>query len=114
VHEVLFPKTKPLEPTFSNEFVGMTREEVSLDALRAVQARLIAELPRQLSERQRSFLLSLVRAEPDWKALPFAHLQELPALKWKLLNLTKLKKSDAVRFRGQANELASRMDNVNG
>jgi len=114
VHEVLFPKIKPLEPVFSNEFVGMTREEVSLDALLAVQARVIAELPRQLTERQRSFLLSLVRAEPDWKLLPFPHLQELPALKWKLLNLAKLKKSDTARFRAQADELASRLDNING
>jgi predicted nucleotidyltransferase component of viral defense system len=114
VHEVLFPKTKPLEPAFSNEFSGMTREEVSLDALVAAQARLIADLPRQLTERQRSFLLSLVRAEPDWALLPFPHLQELPALKWKMLNLAKLKKSDAKRFRAQADELARRMANVNG
>lgn len=114
VHEVLFPRTKPLEPAFSNEFVGMTRKEVSLDALLAVQARLIAELPRQLTKRQRSFLLSLVRAEPDWKSLPFPHLQELPALQWKLLNLTKLKKTDPARFRAQAEELASRMDSVDG
>ena len=114
VHEVLFPKTKPLEPAFSNDFVGLTRQEVGLDALLAVQARLIAELPRQLTERQRLFLLSLVRAEPDWKLLPFAHLHELPAMKWKLLNLAKLKKSDATRFRAQADELVSRMDHING
>jgi len=114
VHEVLFPKTKPLEPAFSNEFAGMTREEVSLDALLAAQARLITDLPRQLTERQVSFLLSLVRAEPDWTLLPFTHLQELPALKWKLLNLARLKKSDATRFRAQADELARRMDHVNG
>ena len=113
VHEVLFPKTKPLEPAFSNEFAGMTREEVSLDALLAAQARLIADLPRELTERQRSFLLSLVRAEPDWTLSPFPDLQELPALKWKLLNLAKLKKSDATRFRAQADELARRMDDVN-
>jgi len=114
VHEVLFPKTKPLEPAFSNEFAGMTREEVSLDALLAAQAHLIADLPRQLTERQRSFLLSLVRAEPDWTLLPLPHLQELPALRWKLLNLAKLKKSDATRFRSQADELARRMANVSG
>jgi predicted nucleotidyltransferase component of viral defense system len=113
VHEVLFPKTKPLEPAFSNEFAGMTREEVSLDALLAAQARLIDDLPRQLIERQRSFLMSLVRAEPDWRLLPFPHLQELPALKWKLLNLAKLEKSDATRFLAQADELAGRMDDVN-
>jgi len=58
--------------------------------------------------------LSLVRAEPDWTLLPLPHLQELPALRWKLLNLAKLKKSDATRFRSQADELARRMANVSG
>ena len=114
VHEVLFPKTKPLEPAFSNEFVGMTREEVSLDALLAVQARLIAELPQQLSDRHRSFLLSLVRAEPDWTLMPFPHLQELPALKWKLLNLAEIKRRNSTKFQAQADELAARLDNVHG
>ena len=114
VHEVLFPKTKPLAPGFSNEFAGMTREEVSPDALLVAQARLIADLPRQPTERHRSFLLSLVRAEPEWTLLPFPHLQELPALKWKLLNLVKLKKSDTTRFRAQADELARSMASVNG
>jgi hypothetical protein len=114
VHEVLFPKTKPLEPAFSNEFVGMTREEVGLDALQAVQARLIDELPRQLTERQRSFLLSLVRAEPDWALVPFPHLRELPALKWKLLNLAEVKKRNTTKFQAQADALAAHLDNVNG
>jgi hypothetical protein len=113
VHEVLFPKTKPLEPAFSNEFAGMTREAVSLKALLVAQTRLIEGLPRQLKERPRSFLLSLVRAEPDWSLLPFPHLQELPALKWKMFNLAKLKKSDAKRFRAQADDLARLMANAN-
>jgi hypothetical protein len=112
VHEVLFPGTKPLEPAFSNEFVGMTREEVSLEALQAVQARLIAELPKQLTEQHRSFLLSLVRAEPDWAAAPFVHLQDMPALKWKVFNLAQLKKRNPIKFRTQADELAARLDNA--
>lgn len=109
---VLPVETRSLVATAQDLFT--TDEEVSLDALVAVQARLIADLPRQLTERQRSFLMSLVRTEPDWALLPFSHLQVLPALKWKLLNLAKLKKSDATRFRAQADELARRMDDVNG
>ena len=48
VHEVLFPKAKPLEPAFTNEFSGMTRNVIELDTLAHVQARLLEELPRQL------------------------------------------------------------------
>jgi Nucleotidyl transferase AbiEii toxin, Type IV TA system len=33
VHEVLFPKVLPLEPVFTNEFVGLTNDEVALTLL---------------------------------------------------------------------------------
>jgi len=33
VHEVLFPRKLALEPAFTREFAGMTREPVALDVL---------------------------------------------------------------------------------
>ena len=110
VHEVLFPKTKPLEPAFTNEFVGMTRDTVELDTLMQMQARLIKELPKQLTPAHRDFLMSLVQGEPAWELMPMQHLRELPALKWKLMNLAKLKKSSAKRFAAQTELLAARLD----
>lgn len=98
VHEVLFGPAKSLEPAFTNEFVGMTRDEVSLQTLAETQAQLRHELPRQLTARHREFLLSLVRAEPDWSLMPFDQLKALPAIRWKLHNLEKLRKSNAARF----------------
>ncbi len=109
VHEVLFPKAKPMTAIFSNEFAGMTRGEVSLDALAQTQAQLIQELPRRLLQHHRQFLLSLVQCEPAWDLMPFAHLRDLPALKWKLLNLSKLKKTNPTRFAAQHDELALRL-----
>ena len=110
VHEVLFPKTKPLEPAFTNEFVGMTRDTVELDTLMQMQARLIKELPKQLTPAHRDFLMSLVQGEPAWELMPMQHLRELPALKWKLMNLAKLKKTSAKRFAAQIELLAARLD----
>src|SRR5882672_4781720 len=89
VHEVLFPKKLPLEPAFTNEFAGLTNDEVTLTVLEQTQERLIAQLPRALSSRHRDFLLPLVRAEPAWNLMPFSKLQHLPVLQWKLLNLRK-------------------------
>ncbi|CAN7757154.1 hypothetical protein LJR257_006717 [Ensifer adhaerens] len=37
------------------------------------------------------FLLSLHDGEPDFKAIGLPHAAELPAVRWKLLNLEKLK-----------------------
>jgi predicted nucleotidyltransferase component of viral defense system len=112
VHEVLFPNKLPLEPTFSNEFMGMTREVVELSALERVQGQVIAELPRALTAAHRDFLLSLVRADPAWELMPFKHLQQLPALQWKLLNLRKLKLRNAARFAAQHDELAIRLETL--
>jgi hypothetical protein len=56
--------------------------------------------------RHRDFLLSLVRAEPEWDLMPFCNLQHLPALQWKLLNLRKLKARDAGRISDQRDKLA--------
>jgi predicted nucleotidyltransferase component of viral defense system len=107
VHEVLFPKRLPLEPAFSNSFVGMTRGEVALEKLEQTQVQLIAQLPRALSPSHREFLLSLVRAEPAWELMPFPHLNQLPELQWKLLNLRKLKSRNASHFAAQHEALVA-------
>jgi hypothetical protein len=91
VHEVLKPRLHPLEATFANQFDGMTREEISLDTLEQVRERLVQDLPRALTDQHRTFLLSLVQNQPRWDCMPFPHLQELPAIRWKLQNLAKLK-----------------------
>jgi hypothetical protein len=45
VHEVLFPKALALEPVFTNEFAGLTNDEVAPTLLEQTQKRLITELP---------------------------------------------------------------------
>lgn len=62
----------------------MTRDSVELECLLEVRKRLFRELPRALSEAQRSFLMSLVAAEPDWDLMSISHLREMPAIRWKL------------------------------
>jgi len=91
VHEVLMPRLHPLDATFANQFNGMTRDEVSLETLEQTRTCLVQELPRALTDQHRTFLLSLVQNQPRWDCMPFPHLQELPAIRWKLQNLAKLK-----------------------
>lgn len=112
VHEVLFPRKLALEPAFTREFAGMTREPVALGVLEKTQRQLMTELPHALTASHREFLLSLVRAEPAWELMPFEHLQQLPAMQWKLLNLRKLKARNAERFAAQHEELAARFQSL--
>jgi predicted nucleotidyltransferase component of viral defense system len=91
VHEGLMPRLHPLSATYANQFSGMSRDPVSLEALEQVRKRLVQELPRALTQQHREFLVSLVQNQPRWECMPFEHLQELPAIRWKLQNLAKLK-----------------------
>lgn len=109
VHEVLFPTVKPMAPAYEGEFVGMTLEDIPLQQLEAVRDETLFRLPKQLQDRQRDFLLSLVRAEPRWDLMPFQHLPDLPAVRWKLQNLEKLRGRNKKKFAAQHDELAKRL-----
>lgn len=109
IHEVLFAKPQPLAEVFASEFAGMTNTPVTVEQLEATRVRLFELLPKALTPAHRTFLLSLVQADPDWSQMPFAHLQDLPAIRWKLMNLAKLKKSNPQRFVQQHDELAARL-----
>jgi hypothetical protein len=43
-----------------------------------------------LSENERKFLLSIKQGEPNWSLMPFDHIQELPAIQWKLRNIKRM------------------------
>ena len=61
--------------------------------------------------RHRDFLLSLTRAEPDWTLLPFAHAEHLPALRWKLENLGRLRRN-AEKFKQQHSLLCEGLERL--
>ena len=110
VHEVLFPQFRDIQHDHTHNFDGMTAEPVSLDDLLATRERLARELQQGLDDNERRFLLSLVSTEPEWSLLGIDHLDQLPAIRWKLQNLEKLKKNNPKKFAEQAETLAERLD----
>lgn len=108
VHEVLFSRDQDLALAFENEFQGMARHPVELAALVEARQQLRRELQSRMTIDHRGFLLGLVRGEPPWDAMRCRHLSELPAIRWKLQNLAKLRRSSPEKFDRQARELAER------
>lgn len=107
VHEVLFGNQLDISAAFANEFAGTTDGAVTLGNLLSVRQKLFAELPMALTENHRSFLSGLVRSEPDWTLMKCGHLSEMPAIRWKIDNIAKLKKTNAKKFVAQAESLES-------
>jgi predicted nucleotidyltransferase component of viral defense system len=110
VHEVLFSRDQDMASAFQNEFSGMTVHSVRLSELEAVRRRLKKELPAALTANQRKFLLGLVAGEPDWHLMECSHLSELPAIRWKIQNLSKLKRNNPRKFDQQSTELRARLE----
>ena len=85
--EVLNPRWKDITEPFQNEFSGMTFEEVSLEELKEVPERMLSTLKTHFTQQDFDFLMSFKRGEPDWNLAPEPHIQNLPAVQWKLRNI---------------------------
>lgn len=71
----------------------MTETPVSLEALLETREILIKTINQGLSSNERDFILSVKQGEPDYALMPFEHLDNLPALKWKVINIRKMDKN---------------------
>ena len=105
VHEVLFPALRDITQDYQGTFKGMTTEPVELEELLATRERLISDLQQNLDASERRFLLSVVSNAPDWGLMEIAHLEQLPAIRWKLQNIDQLAKSSPKKFAAQADSL---------
>lgn len=112
LHEVLFPPLKDVTHEFEANFRGMTTEEVELDQLLAARDQMITTLHADLDEDERAFLITLASGNPDWDRMGLAHLSELPAMRWKLQNLTELKKKNKGKLEAQRDELSAKLEGI--
>ncbi|WP_428622321.1 nucleotidyl transferase AbiEii/AbiGii toxin family protein [Sedimenticola sp.] len=97
--ELLAPRLKPISDAYEAEFAEMVFEEVGVATLEATFHRLVESIHTRMSDDDRAFLLSIKRGEPKWAHLRLPHIEELPSVRWKLLNLDRMaadKRSEAV------------------
>ena len=93
-HELLNPNPLDIGHLFSEEFEAMAYIPVSCEDLLETRARLIADIQSRFDENTKRFLLSLHDGEPDFDAINRPQAAALPAVRWKLINLEKLKKNN--------------------
>jgi len=100
-HELIKPSFSCLDEPFAKEFQGMTITPVSLDELSEVRTRLAKDLLARLDDNAMRFLLSLHDGSPDFGAIGLPRAANLPAVRWKLLNLSKLKEQNPAKHTEQ-------------
>lgn len=93
-HELLSPNNINLDQLYVQEFEGMTTKYVDLDTLLETRERLVSDVQSRLDARSRQFLLDLHDGEPDFNDIGHRQAEGLPAVRWKLINLQKLKREN--------------------
>ncbi|KQV25411.1 hypothetical protein ASC97_25785 [Rhizobium sp. Root1203] len=104
-HELVRPSLIVLEEAFVKEFEGMTTQPVSLDDLKAAREQMTEDLLARLDGNAMRFLLSLHDGEPDFEAIGLPKAADLPAVRWKVLNLEKLKAQNPEKHAEQRREI---------
>jgi len=94
MNEVLEPHLLDQRSAFEKQFQGMTDTAFTYEAFEATRENLINIVNSSLSDKDRSFLLTYKRGDPDWDLFPVAGLKDMPAVQWKLMNIQNLKRSN--------------------
>lgn len=105
ISEVVVPRRKDIQHEFTHGFEGMTADEVSLDELLEARETLIAEIAGKMPQSHKDFLIGFKRGEPDWSLLGVPGAAELPAVRWKQINLDKLPAEHRAKLVAQLEEV---------
>lgn len=98
--EILNPIFMDIRTVFETEFEGLIAESVVCEDLSATRKRLVSMILSELTTQEKEFIVSVKEGAPKWELLGLEGIEHLPAVRWKLLNIGKMKPSkhkEAVR-----------------
>ena len=109
IHELLRPHSIDQSTIFESQFNGMTDNSFGYDEYESTREHLIKVVNESLTKEDKDFLLAFAKGEPDWTKRDYS---KFPAIKWKLLNINKLKESNASKYEEQIKILKQVLSNT--
>lgn len=77
-----------------NQFEGMSEIPFSYGDFTKTREKLIHDINDTLTPEDKQFLIDFESGVPDWQTSPYAEFENYPSVRWKLLNISNLKKSN--------------------
>lgn len=93
ISKLLQPNLIDIERIYAEQFVGMPIAPMPLEVLEATRVELIRTIHSKLTQNHCDFLIGFKAGNPEWSLLPLEGIEELPSVKWKMLNLEKMQKA---------------------
>ncbi len=88
-HVLLGGECRNIAHDYENNFHGMTEVDIPMAMLIGVHANLRKKIIANLPKTHQEFLASFYRRQPNWSLLGLGDVDQLPAIKWRELNLDK-------------------------
>lgn len=98
IHELLNPHRIVQSVIFESQFNGMTDSSFECNEFEDTRELLVKTVNESLTDEDKDFLLAFSKGEPDWTKVDYS---KYPAIKWKLLNIHKLRQNNPLKHREQ-------------
>lgn len=108
MHEILKPNRLDQKNAMKNQFHGMSTHNFSYEDFEQTREQLINLVMKKLLLEDKQFLLSIKNLAPRWDIHNF---EKFPAVRWKLQNLEKLKKTNPKKHKAQLDLLIDALGN---
>jgi len=105
INELLSPTFLDQKTSFETQFSGMSDIPFSYEEFEETRKKIIAEITSKLTIEDRVFLVSFKEADPIWEFFNVENARELPAVRWKLQNINKLKRENPQKHSNLINTL---------
>lgn len=108
IHESFAPALVEQRDAMQNQFTGMTDIPFTYEEFVQTRQQLITDVNSLMTEEDKRFLVSFEMAEPDWPSFAYPYFEKYPSVQWKQLNLNKLRTSNPLKLKEEADKLRIR------
>jgi len=101
INELLNPNFKDISREYRDEFLEMAQITISLDELTKYRMKLVEEINKSLTVKDKEFLISFVSNTPDWTLVRDNKIQNYPSVQWKLQNQEKMSTKKSEEYKNE-------------
>ena len=70
---------------------------------------LVSCFSKFMTDQDKQFLLSVKRGQPKWELFPISGIEQLPSVRWKLMNIERMPDAKHKKSLAKLEEVLSRM-----
>jgi predicted nucleotidyltransferase component of viral defense system len=105
INELLNPTSIDQRDAFETQFSGMSDIPFSYKEFEKTREELVSQIISKLTLEDKVFLASFKEADPIWEFFTVEKARELPAVRWKLQNIERLKRENPQKHSNLVNTL---------